>query len=599
VVTVDEPAPGRALPAARRQVVAEDGTPAGPPGPFDPAAPAGAARWVWPDTAETYPGLVRAGVRVERCHDLALTEALLSGYHGHWGEPRGLAAAWARLRGLPVPEDPPHRSDAGQPPAQLALFETGRGPALPGAESELAAAVAVHAEQLRRVAAVASPGRFRLLVAAESAGALAAAELGAVGLPWRADVHDALLTELLGPRPVGPGRPKRLAELADRIAAAFGATAAGPPGHGGEAAGRRGGYRINPDSPADVVRAFARIGVTVPSTRAFVLRTIDHPAVEPLLRYKELSRLHTANGWAFLASWVRDGRFRAEYVAGGVVSGRWATRGGGALQIPKQLRRAVVADPGHLLVVADAGQLEPRVLAALSSDHRMAAAAGSTDLYAALAADAFDGDRGKAKIALLSAMYGGTSGPGGVLLGTLRRRFPVAVDYVEAAARAGEQGKVVRSHLGRTCPPPSAGWFGEAGRTQPGEPGAPDEADDPATAGSRDPGDPAADPGGGRTDAAARARGRFTRNFVVQATAAEWALILLAELRGRLAALPGAELVFFQHDEVIVHCPEELAAEVTTAITECAERAGHLLFGDTEVRFPLDLSAVPCYADAK
>jgi DNA polymerase-1 len=241
----------------------------------------------------------------------------------------------------------------------------------------------------------------------------------------------------------------------------------------------------------------------------------------------------------------------------------------------------VVADPGHLLVVADAGQLEPRVLAALSSDHRMAAAAGSTDLYAALAADAFDGDRAKAKIALLSAMYGGTSGPGGVLLGTLKRRFPAAVEYVEAAARVGEQGGLVRSHLGRTCPPPSAGWFGD---TAPGEPGVPDESGQPVS-----------------TDAAARARGRFTRNFVVQATAAEWALILLAELRGRLAApeLAGAELVFFQHDEVIVHCPAELAPAVTAAVTECAERAGRLLFGDTEVRFPLDLSAVECYADAK
>jgi DNA polymerase-1 len=609
VVTVDEPGPGAARPAARRQVVAEDGTPAGPPGPFDPVD-GGEARWVWPDTAEAYPGLLRAGTRVERCHDLALTEALLSGYDGRWGEPRGLAAAWARLRGLPVPDDPPHRSEAGQAPAeQLALFETEHGPALPGAGSELEAAVAVHAEQLRRIAAVG--GRFRLLVAAESAGALAAAEIGAAGLPWRADVHDALLTELLGPRPVGgTGRPKRLAELADRIAAAFGAAATGPPGHAGEtSAGRRGGYRINPDSPAEVVRAFARVGITVPSTRAFVLREIDHPAVEPLLRYKELSRLHTANGWAFLSSWVRDGRFRAEYVAGGVVSGRWATRGGGALQIPKQLRRAVVADPGHLLVVADAGQLEPRVLAAMAEDHRMAAAAGSTDLYAALAADAFDGDRAKAKIAVLSAMYGGTSGPGGVLLGTLKRRFPAAVEFVEAAARTGERGGLVRSHLGRTCPPPSAGWLGETRGGASGEPGAPDWAGEPGApvAGASPTGEgggeavagAAAERGGGRTDAAARARGRFTRNFVVQATASEWALILLAELRGKLAGLPGAELVFFQHDEVIVHCPEELAPAVMEAVTECAERAGRMLFGDTEVRFPLDLSAVRCYADAK
>ena len=39
---------------------------------------------------------------------------------------------------------------------------------------------------------------------------------------------------------------------------------------------------------------------------------------------------------------------------------------------------------------------------------------------------------------------------------------------------------------------------------------------------------------------AARARGRFTRNFVVQASAADWALVLLAGLRSRLSELfPG------------------------------------------------------------
>src|SRR5712692_9134139 len=31
-------------------------------------------RWVWADTARVYPVLARAGVRVRRCHDVALTE---------------------------------------------------------------------------------------------------------------------------------------------------------------------------------------------------------------------------------------------------------------------------------------------------------------------------------------------------------------------------------------------------------------------------------------------------------------------------------------------------------------------------------------------
>ncbi|MBO0840818.1 MAG: hypothetical protein J2O49_08370, partial [Sciscionella sp.] len=31
-------------------------------------------RWVWPDTTEIYPALLRAGVTLHRCHDLALVE---------------------------------------------------------------------------------------------------------------------------------------------------------------------------------------------------------------------------------------------------------------------------------------------------------------------------------------------------------------------------------------------------------------------------------------------------------------------------------------------------------------------------------------------
>ena len=98
--------------------------------------------------------------------------------------------------------------------------------------------------------------------------------------------------------------------------------------------------------------------------------------------------------------------------------------------------------------------------------------------------------------------------------------------------------------------------------------------------------------------ARARARGRFTRNFVIQATAAEWALVLLATLRTALAGSP-ARIVFFQHDEVIVHAPVDIAEDVADAIRSAAVTASRLLFGDTPVRFPLGVAVVESYADAK
>jgi DNA polymerase-1 len=58
-------------------------------------------------------------------------------------------------------------------------------------------------------------------------------------------------------------------------------------------------------------------------------------------------------------------------------------------------------------------------------------------------------------------------------------------------------------------------------------------------------------------------------------------------------------LVFFQHDEVIVHCPEAAAESVVAAIGEAAQEAGRLVFSDTPVRFPVSTAVVACYADAK
>jgi DNA polymerase family A len=560
------------------QALADDGTPQGPPRPARDLAAAVAEReraerprWVWAATADTYPRLLAAGVRVDRCHDLSLTEGILLAADGRWGEPRSFPAALARLRGLPVPDDAARRPPGGQP----ALFDRDLL-GLPDGADLLDGVVAVHAAQQGRLAGDGPgergggpgerpgwPGGLGLLAAAESAGALAAAEMAAAGLLWRPEVHDAVLTDLLGPRPPAGTAPARLRELVDRIGAAFG------------------GLRVNPDSPAQVLRAFAAAGTPLPSTRSQVLRGVDHPAVPLLLAYKELSRLHAAYGWSWLDAWVAGGRFRPEYVPGGVVSGRWATRGGGALQIPHALRRAVVADPGWALVVADASQLEPRVLAALAGDERLAAAAASGDLYAALAADAFGGDRARAKTALLAAMYGGDVGP---LMTVLRRRFPAAVGYVEAAARAGEEGGLVRSRLGRTCPAPSAGWLAATDRA-----GGPDPDAETATGARR----------------AARDRGRFTRNFVVQASAADWALVLLAAVRRRLgdpgppARPTGPHLVFFQHDEVMVHCPRADAERVAGLVREAAAESGRLVFGDTAVRFPLAVAVVDCYADAK
>jgi DNA polymerase-1 len=272
-------------------------------------------------------------------------------------------------------------------------------------------------------------------------------------------------------------------------------------------------------------------------------------------------------------------------VPGGTATGRWASSGGGALQLPKQIRGAVVADPGWTFVVADASQLEPRILAALSGDRGMIRAGAAGDLYAGIVASGAVETRDQAKVAMLGAMYGATTGESGRLMPKLARAYPDAIRMVEDAARAGERGEIVTTRLGRSSPPPGSAWHSSQS----------DGYGENATAADAS-----------RARGQARSWGRFTRNFIVQGTAAEWALCWMASIRRRLMERAGgkwltesAHLVFFLHDEIVVHCPADDAESVALEVREAAAEAGRLLFGTLPAGFPVTVAIVDTYADAK
>ncbi|MFS0867504.1 bifunctional 3'-5' exonuclease/DNA polymerase [Microbacterium sp. 179-B 1A2 NHS] len=508
-------------------------------------------RWVWSDATHWYGPLVAAGVRVARCHDLRLAHAILR-------DSASVAAA-SDLRAATAWDAPP--SATAETAATLFDLEGGAA----GVPHDLDEALREFARQQEALAGGA-PG-LRVLLAAESAGALLAVEMHVAGVPWDGAVHDGILEEILGARP-GSGRlPRRVEEVATQVRELLGDPAA------------------SLDSQPKLLRALHRVGVLAASTSRWELAEFDHPVIAPLLTYKKLTRLLSANGWAWREEWAPDGRFRPVYVPGGVVTGRWASSGGGALQLPRQLRPAVHADPGWVLVVADVAQLEPRVLAAMSRDTALADSARGTDLYEGIVARGVIRTRQEAKVAMLGAMYGATSGDSGRLVPALRKAYPRAMGLVDAAARTGEAGGVVSTWLGRSAPPPTAEWHALQGRA-----GNPDATEADRTRASR----------------SARDRGRFTRNFVVQGTAAEWALAWLADLRLRLAALPPvddraaaprsgilqsrrAHLAFFLHDEVIVHAPREQADAAAAAVRDAADAATRLLFGSFPLDFRLDL----------
>jgi DNA polymerase-1 len=498
-------------------------------------------RWVWSDTSRWYPPILAAGVRVERCVDLRLCHTILRNAVAA----RGSALATAAPDRWDAP--PPTRAES----ASDQLFDLDPPPD----DDE---PVAEWRRQRDAVAGAGDGGRLALLLAAESVGSLVAAEMSFAGLPFDAAEHDRVLTEQLGPR-TPHGRPAKLEALAEVLHGLLEAPA------------------LNPDSQPDLLKALQDAGLRVESTRKWELREIEHPVVAPLLEYKSLSRLLSANGWHWADEWVRGGRFRPVYVPGGVVTGRWAADGGGALQLPQQVREAVVPDAGWKLVVADAAQLEPRVLAAMSRDAAMARAGQAADMYQGMVAAGAVETRSQAKYGMLGAIYGGTTGESGRMRPRIEKVFPQAFAFVEAAARAGERGDVVTTWLGRSSPPGEGLGYDET----------------------------ASEVQRSRTQQRAAAWGRFTRNFVVQGTAAEWALCWMGALRRRLWALGDGSLtekphlVFFLHDELVVHAPAALAPSVADAMRDSAAEAGRLLFGAAPVEFALTVSIVDRYSDAK
>lgn len=503
-------------------------------------------RWVIRSARELYPRMLAAGVFLTRSHDLLLCHAILRDTD-RVARPLAPSEDW-------LPREP----DAGEP----ALFDLLARPSGDSVDDLL--------EQYReqcRVIAADKTGRLPLLCAAESAGGLIAEEMRAGGLPWDGEAHDRILVDVLGPRQPGGGQPARMAELAEKVRFHLGDP------------------QLHLDSHVKLLRALHRVGVNVESTSQWELSEVTHPVIEPLLAYKKLSRLLSANGWAWLSEWVHAGRFRPVYIPGGVVTGRWASSGGGALQIPRILRPAVQADEGWMLVVADVAQLEPRMLAAMAGDKAMAEAARGRDLYAGVVASGAVATREEAKYAVLGAMYGATTGDSGRLVPRLRKVYPRAMHLVDDAARTGEDGGVVSTNLGRSSPRPDAAW--QAAQSE-------------ASGADADPVEVK------RARQSARERGRFTRNFVVQGTAAEWALIWLAEIRHRLRSLPeattaaaasgpfarNAHLAFFLHDEVILHVPAESADAAAEAVRQAAAVATRRLFGEFPIDVPLDLRIV-------
>ncbi len=519
-------------------------------------------RWVlW--SAATASALVRVGLHISTAWDLTAVHALL---HGGWRVDVG--RVWAAAHDLPLDGVPTVAPDdlfsalhdvAGDPedPVQpdghlRAVWADGGWGDRPERLRRWASlALDVADRQLAQLTAVADAYGPRAVVTArsESGAELLCAEMTVGGLPMDRATAESIIAGFVGPRPRNDAEAVELrlgrdAEVLRHVPA---------------------GVEVDLRSNAQIKVLLSRLGIEVADTRAWRLREVQgrHPVVGALLAWRKAERMGTTYGYRWLDEHLGpDGRLRGEWSGSDGAAGRM-TASAGLHSMPADLRAAVVAESGMVFVRADLGQIEPRVLAVVSADRALAAAAGEDDMYAPVAAQ-LDVDRATAKTAVLGAMYGATTGHGAQALRRLDASYPVAMAYLAGAARQAEAGRDLRTYGGRLI------RMGPAGA------------------------------GGSSTEAsgAVAARGRYGRNAVIQGAAAELFKMWAVTVRARIAGL-GAHIILCLHDELLVHALRSQATAVAEVVSQALEESVRRWAPGTSVRFPADIAVITRWSEAK
>jgi len=151
---------------------------------------------------------------------------------------------------------------------------------------------------------------------------------------------------------------------------------------------------VNLNSPSQIMEAFRRVGLDLPSTGEEILARYDHPLAKLLLEYRESEKIISAFGENLLEKInPKTGRIHPDYMQIGADTGRFACSNPNLQQIPtdSMFRSCFIASPGHKLVVADYSQIELRIMAELSEDPVfMKAFKEDQDLHALTASQMFN-----------------------------------------------------------------------------------------------------------------------------------------------------------------------------------------------------------------
>ena len=516
-------------------------------------------RWIWWDRTTT-DSLVHDGIAVARSWDVLTVHRLLQG-----GWRTSIAHVWAWLNGLPSDSLPTmgqldllgDHGDEGDPSEPVRPDGHLRPEWISGGWARSPERLATWAGLASRAAAIQrdriddrpEPGRVLSTAHAESAAEYLCAELTAHGLPFDVDEATRIIADAVGPRPADEAdADRRRVERDDEVLRHLGP-----------------GPRVDLRNPAEIRTMLRRVAVDVPDTRAWRLEQHRdaHPVVEALLRWRKAERIATTYGYRWLDEHVRDGRLRGEWTSSDGAAGRM-TASAGLHNLPAEMRPAVAAASGHVFVRADLGQIEPRVLAAVSGDPALIAATADDDLYQPVARR-LRVERSVAKVAVLGAMYGATTGESANALRGLEREYPVAMGFLGAAATAGQRGDDVFTIGGRRV----RMWVDES------------------IEGDID-----------RARRVAAARGRFARNAVIQGAAAEFFKVWAIIVRARGGPID-AEIVLCLHDELIVQVPECNADQAERLLGEALDEAAHRWSPEPDVRFVAEVDVIHRWSDLR
>jgi DNA polymerase I len=329
--------------------------------------------------------------------------------------------------------------------------------------------------------------------------------------------------------------------------------------------------------PAEEIAWMPRTDSGTVSARSDLLKHLAHHAeIRPLLRVLWSDKRLRAFGHKLIeAVNPVTGRIHPDFMLG-TKSGRLTASRPNFQQLPGDVRRAIVAPAGRLLVVADYNQLELRILAELSGDADLRAEfASGGDVHRRAAAaicgipveQVTDEQRRAGKAIVFGTNYG--SGAKGLRAsawanfdvdltleqaGAAREayldRYPGIRDYQRRQADLAEATGVVRSALAR---PLKSAW--EGGRL------------------------------------------RFTQscNFPIQASASDVALVAMTAAE---RALPGA-MILQVHDELVLEVSEDSAEGAAECLAALMTDAFAELFPQAPLAGLVKTAVVRVWAEAK